>query len=68
MIYTVTLNELEMREIISLLHQEIESDKKLIESVKNNKEMKKQVEQHIRCYTSLLHLFELEKEYHEQCR
>ncbi|MBO5559324.1 hypothetical protein [Ruminococcus sp.] len=68
MIYTVTLNELEMREVISLLHQEIEHSNELLDSIKDCDNIRKQVEKHIRCYTSILHIFEIEKEYHEQCR
>jgi len=66
--YTVTLNELEIREIISLLHREVESSRELLEDTKDSDFMTEQIKQNIARYTSLLHLFELETEYHEQSR
>jgi len=68
MIYTVTLNELEIREIISLLRREVESSRELLEDTKDSDFMTEQIKQNIARYTSLLHLFELETEYHEQSR
>ena len=68
MIYTVTLNELEIREIISLLRREVESSRELLEDTKDSDFMTEQIKQNIARYTSLLHLYELEREYHEQSR
>ena len=68
MIYTVALNELEIREIISLLRREVESSRELLEDTKDSDFMTEQIKQNIARYTSLMHLFELETEYHEQSR
>lgn len=51
-----------------MLRREVESSRELLEDTKDSDFMTEQIKQNIARYTSLLHLFELETEYHEQSR